>query len=410
MFSKFNKKIKDISSPQEKSIKKNNTSNILEEPSKDGNKSKESSLEKRFESDTTQTKSPPDTLHDTNPKTSNSLGSLNDPSAIMNSAIGDKSQHLLFEIEQIPDKTIKPVIDFNNNSVSYPILSKIGQSSDNTLFLDDLVTDGTLKRQVHEKLIICPDHPDKFSSSVKLYCPGCNSVNVEKLNLYEHKKCGFITENLVHDFSNPNNSECPSCGKKIIDFKKEIRIPAMWHQCIDCKEKFDNAIIKMFCRKHEHDFDINSGRFVTTYSYQLRDHDAPITTDDEKMRDDLITLLNNLNFSAKFTVLVKGKSGNHHKIPIYATNNSNGESIAVFMDYDTEISQSKINSILIPILDIDPKHTMLISSLEAKEDVKPLAKQYGIQIISDSKRSKIIEQVDEFISKNYPKPGEPIES
>ena len=176
----------------------------------------------------------------------------------------------------------------------------------------------------------------------------------------------------------------------------------MWHQCIDCKEKFDNAIIKMFCRKHEHDFDINSGRFVTTYSSPLGDHDAPITTDDEKIRDDLITLLNNLNFSAEFTVLVKGKSGNHHKIPISATNNSNGESIAIFLDYDAVISESKINSILIPILDIDPKHTMLIWSLEAKEDVKPLAKQYGIQIISDSKRSKIIEQVDEFISKNYP--------
>jgi hypothetical protein len=402
MFGKFNKKNKDVSSQEEKSTKKNNHSNLLEEPTMDGNKSKESSFEKKFESVTTQTKS----SSYTDPKKNNLSDSLKDPSAIMASAIGDKSQHLLFEIEQIPDKTIRPIIDFNNNRVFYPILSRIGQASDNRSYLDDLVTDGTLKRQVQEKLIICPDHQDEFSSSVKLYCPRCNSVNVEKLNLYEHRRCGFITENTSFDFSDTKNSECPSCGKKIIDFKKEIRIPAMWQQCIDCTEKFDNAIIKMFCRKHEHDFDINSGHFVTTYSYQLRDHDAPITSDDEKIRDEVISLLNDFNFSAEFKALVKGKSGNHHKIPIYAANNSNGESLVVFMNYDSEISRSKINSILIPILDIGPKHTLLISSLEAKEDVTPLAKQYGIQIISDSDSSKIIEKVDEFISKNYPKIGE----
>jgi hypothetical protein len=320
---------------------------------------------------------------------------------------GDKSQLLLLEVEKLHDKTIKPVVDFNENCLFYPILSKIGQSPDDISFLDELAKDGTMIKEVFEKLMICPVHPDAFSSSVRLYCPKCNSLNVEKLNLYEHKRCGFITENSEYDFSDPKNSTCPSCKRKIVDFKKEIRIPAAWHQCKDCNEKFDNAIVKLYCRQHEHDFDINNSQFVTTYSYRLKDYEAPITSDDDKMHEDLVTLLNEFNFTTEFKASVKGKSGNAHKVPIYAKNNSNGEAMAIFINRQVDkVSQADINSIFIPILDLGPKNTLLLSTTDAEDGVEPMAKQYGIKIISDSDLSKIIHHVDEFVSEKYSRNGE----
>ena len=288
----------------------------------------------------------------------------------------------------------------------YPILSKVGQSPDDIAFLDELADDGTLNKEVFEKLIICPLHPDAFSSSVRLYCPKCNSLNVDKLNLFEHKKCGYITESREYDFSDPKNSTCPSCKKKIEDFRKEIRIPAMWHQCLDCDEKFDNAIVKLYCRQHEHDFDTNSGQFVTTYSYRLKDYEAPITSDDDKMHEDLQKLLNEFNFTVDFKVSVKGKSGNSHKIPIYAKNTSTGEGIAIFINRQTEnISQVDINAILITILDVGPKSILMLTPASVEDDALPVAKQYGIEIIS-SDLSKIIQNVDEFVSERYSRNGE----
>jgi hypothetical protein len=320
---------------------------------------------------------------------------------------GDKSQLLLLEIEKLPDKTIRPVVDFNDNCLFYPILSKVGKSPDDISYLDELVNEGTLQKNVFEKLIICPIHHDAFSSTVRLYCPKCNSLNVDKLNLYEHKKCGYIAENTECDFSDPKNSTCPSCKKKIVDFKKEIRIPAMWHQCIDCNEKFDNAIIKLFCRQHEHDFETNSGQFITTYSYRLKDYDAPITSDDEKMREDLVKLLKEFNFTTEFKASVKGKSGNAHKVPIFAKNNVNNDAITIFINRQSEkVAVSDINSILIPILDIGPKSILFLTTSDVEDDVKPVAKQYGIQIISDPDLSKIIQFVDEFVSEKYSRFGE----
>lgn len=320
---------------------------------------------------------------------------------------GDSSQVLLLEIEKLPDKTIKPVVDFNESNLFYPILSKIGESPDNISYLDELVTEGVLTKQVFEKLIICPVHPHAYSSSVRLYCPKCNSLNVDKLNLYEHKRCGYITESTSYDFAKEKNPVCPSCKKQIVDFKKEIRMPAMWHQCLDCHDKFDNAIVKLYCRQFEHDFETNSGQFVTTYSYKLKDYDAPITSDDDKLQDDLEQLLGEFNFKTEFKTSIKGKSGNSHKIPIYAKNNSTGETIAIFVNRSQEnLSQSDVNSILVPILDVGPRHTLLLAKSGVDEDVKPVAKQYGINVISDPDLSRIIQHVDDFVSERYSRNGE----
>jgi len=68
---------------------------------------------------------------------------------------------------------------------------------------------------------------DVFSSSMRLYCPKCRSMNVDKLNLFEHKKCGYIAESTNFDFTNSSQSVCPSCKKEIKNFDKEIRVPAM---------------------------------------------------------------------------------------------------------------------------------------------------------------------------------------
>ncbi|MCI4433549.1 MAG: hypothetical protein JHC41_08145, partial [Nitrosopumilus sp.] len=178
-----------------------------------------------------------------------------------------KSVNLIQQVQKLDDNTIRPFIDYTEGHVFYPVLSEIGETQNNVSYLDDLVSDGILSKHIYEKLIVCPIHPNVFSSSMRIYCPKCTSMNVEKLNLFEHKKCGYIAESRNFDFSNIEHSICPACQKEIKNFEKEIRVPAMWYQCEDCKEKFDNAVVKLHCRKHDHDFDTNSGKFITTFCY-----------------------------------------------------------------------------------------------------------------------------------------------
>ena len=315
-----------------------------------------------------------------------------------------KAVRLIQEVQKLEDRTIKPFVDYNEGHVFYPLLSKVGEVQDNIEYLDGLVTDGILEQKIYEKLIVCPIHPDTFSSSIRLYCTSCHSLNVEKLNLFEHKKCGYITESSKFDFSDQNNSNCPSCKKPIKNFEKEIRVPAMWYQCNDCSEKFDNAVIKLHCRKHEHDFDINSGQFITTFSYKLKNSEISINSDTSQIKDELLKLLQGFNFTAKLNVSIKGKSGNVHEIPIYGKSETTNESILIFIkNQPNGIDQSDMNSILVPKLDINPTNTLLVTVSDINDGVENLAKHYGINLISESDFSQIISRVEEFVSEWYSK-------
>ena len=317
-----------------------------------------------------------------------------------------KSVNLIQEVQKLDDKTIKPFIDYTKGHIYYPILSKIGEPHDNVSYLDDLVSDGILDKHIYEKLIVCPLHPTVFSSSMRLYCPKCHSMNVEKLNLFEHKKCGYIAESKNFDFSNTDHSICPSCLKTIKIFDKEIRVPAMWYQCEDCIEKFDNAVIKLHCRNHDHDFDTNSGKFITTFCYKLKNSDISNVSDTTQIKDELLKLLLGFNFTAELNTLVKGKSGNMHEIPIFGKSKSNDDSILIFIkNQSSGVDESDMNSILIPKLDIDPKNTLLVTVSDVKDGVENLAKHYGIHLISDPDFSKIISRVEEFVSAWYANNG-----
>jgi len=318
-----------------------------------------------------------------------------------------KTVRLIQEVQKLEDRTIKPFVNYTEGRLFYPILSEIGEVQDNIEYLDGLVTDGILEQKIYEKLIVCPIHPDTFSSSIRLYCPNCHSMDVEKLNLFEHKKCGYITESSKFDFTDPENSHCPSCKKPIKNFEKEIRVPAMWYQCNDCSEKFDNAVIKLHCRKHEHDFDTNSGQFVATFSYKLKNSEISINSDTSQIKDELLKLLQGFNFTAKLNVSIKGKSGNVHEIPIYGKSKTTNESILIFIKNQPDgIDQSDVNSILVPKLDINPTNTLLVTVSGINDGVESLVKHYGIDLISEPDFSQIIARVEEFVSEWYLKNGD----
>ncbi|MCV0398803.1 MAG: hypothetical protein K5785_02275 [Nitrosarchaeum sp.] len=317
-----------------------------------------------------------------------------------------KSVQLVQKVQQSDDLIIKPLLDYNDGVLFYPILSEIGESPDNVSYLDGLVDDGVLDKQIYEKLIVCPIHPKMFSSSMRLYCPKCQSMNVQKLNLFEHKKCGYITESVNFAFSADANSMCPSCQKEITNFEKEIRVPAMWYQCDDCREKFDNATIKLHCRKYGHDFDPNSGQFITTYSYTLKHSETSINCDVAQIKDEIVNLLNGFNFNAEINYPVKGRTGNIHEIPIYAKSNISDASILIFIKNQADgIDESVMNSILVPKLDIGSENTLLITVSSVKDGIARLAQHYGIFLISEPDFSKILSKVEDFVSNWYTKNG-----
>jgi len=313
----------------------------------------------------------------------------------------NRTASLIQEILKIDDITIKPTFDYSNDQIIYPILSTIGESPNNAMFLEDLVMEGVLDKQTYEKLIVCPLHPNSISSSVRVYCPKCNSMQIEKLNLFEHKKCGHIMEG-KDSGCDSISSICPSCTKEIKDFGLEIKVLAMWYKCESCSEKFDDATLKIHCRKHNHDFDPNSGKLNNLFCYKLRTLHVSQNSDTTQIKNELVKLLNGFNFTTKQNALIQGKSKNMHEIPIYVSSSSGDESLLIIIKNQFEgIQESDMNSILVTMLDIEPTRTLFVTPSKIMDGVENLAKHYHISVISDPDFSKILAGVEEFVSSWY---------
>jgi|CXWL01.1.fsa_nt_gi ribosomal protein L44E len=316
-----------------------------------------------------------------------------------------RTASLIEEILKIDNVTISPTFDYSNDQIIYPIMSTIGESPNNTMFLDDLVTDGILDKQIYEKLIVCPIHPNSISSTVRVYCPKCNSMHIEKLNLFEHKKCGHIMEG-KNSFFDSDSSICPSCSKEIKNIELEIKVLAMWYKCEACSEKFDDGTLKIHCRKHNHDFDVNSGKLNNLFCYKLKTLHVSQNSDSTQIKNELVKLLNGFNFTTKQNELVKGRSGNMHEIPIYATSASGNESLLIFIKNQFEgIQESDMNYILVSMLDINPTRTLFVTPSNIVEGVENLATHYHISVISDPDFSKLLSRVEEFVSSWYTNNG-----
>ena len=335
----------------------------------------------------------------------NSLVPINYESELLKSSTS-RIAGLIQEVLKMDNITISPIFDYSNDQIIYPILSTIGESPNNTMFLDDLVTDGVLDKQIYEKIIVCPLHPSSISSTVRVYCPKCNSMHIEKLNLFEHKKCGHIMEGKNSSFSDSDSPICPSCSKEIKNIGLEIKVLAMWYKCEACFEKFDDAALKIHCRKHNHDFDANSGKLNNLFCYKLKTLHVSKNSDSTQIKNEIVKLLNGFNFTTKQNELVKGRSGNMHEIPIYATTPSGKESLLIFIKNQFEIiRESDMNYILVSKLDIDPTRTLFVTPSSIGEGVENLAGHYHINVISDPDFSKILSRVEEFVSAWYANNG-----
>ena len=137
-----------------------------------------------------------------------------------------------------------------------------------------------------------------------------------------------------------------------------------------------------------------------------RPTETTINSDTNDIKDELLKLLRGFNFNTKLNATIAGKSNNFHEVPIYGKNKVTDESLLIFIINQSDgIDQSDMNSILVPKLDIEPTHTLLVTISGIQEGVETLANHYGIHLISEPDFSKILSRVEKFVSEWHSKKG-----
>jgi len=313
-----------------------------------------------------------------------------------------KISKILGRIKQNSNGVLLPEIDHYQGTLQYPILNEIGESVLNVDFLEKLSHKklNLLERFVYNQFLICPDHKSSFLVNVRLCCPKCSSLDVNKLHLFEHKICGCIMEKTKFvGLQKSDSLRCPACSRTIKQPEKELRVPATWYFCNDCKDKFDNALINFHCKEFDHDFTIHDAQVVTAYGYALTNGASHLPLDHQKLKSEISKVLIKLGFTVDENYLIKGKSGHDHSIDIYG-NNVKDQTVFILIN---ETTDSEVDSKIIQIFDTSPKIALIIGLASITEKTKAIAAKYNVSIISSQNISEIISETEKILSNRIQK-------
>jgi hypothetical protein len=317
----------------------------------------------------------------------------------------EKISSFITAIETSKEKKVVPFVDLEHGKITYPILTQIGETDDNLDFLEKLASQNfdILERIVHERLVVCPDHPESLSTSVRLSCPRCKSLDISKLHLIEHKRCGYISENKNFEISEDGKIiSCPSCKKQIRDANKEIAKPAMWYSCNECSEKFDDVSLKLYCRKFNHDFEISESHSILIPGFVLKNLQDTSNTSISPILNPLKKLLGSFGFSADENYTVTGKSGNHYRINIFGEDEHKRTVFIYIKNPNGESDNSELNSKIIEVLDTSPTVTILIGFPSISEKAKAITSNYNISLITEQDPHQILSSIKDILSEKVP--------
>ncbi len=317
-----------------------------------------------------------------------------------------KITKLIKSMENSKEKMIVPYIDMNQGLITYPILDEIGEEPTNLELLEKLASPSfdILEKVTYERMAVCPQHPESLAVNIRLLCPGCNSMDISKLHLIEHKRCGYISENTNFETA-PDGSiaQCPSCKKQIRNSKVEIAMPAMWYTCNGCKQKFDDVSIKLHCRKFNHDFDTNQSHTIVVPGYRLMNLADATNSSISPILDQLKNLLKSYGFSAEENFNVTGKSGNQHRINIYGVDNHNRTVFIFIKNPNADTDASELNSRIIEVLDTSPSVAILIGYPSISEKAKAITSNYNISLLNKQDPQEILISINKILDERVPK-------
>ena len=174
-------------------------------------------------------------------------------------------------------------------------------------------------------------------------------------------------------------------------------MPGQWNKCYSCNKKFDNAKIKLHCRRFNHDFELTDMESVIVPRYKIKTgagENVNILT----LLPQLKKVLTSLGFTVEELSAVKGKSGVSHQTNIFAHNNEN-KTIAVFVKTAKEtVDDIEVNATVVNVIDISPTWAVFIGIPTISERAKAMASTHKMIIVTGNDLNKITSEVAKKLS------------
>jgi len=302
----------------------------------------------------------------------------------------DIENKILNIILQEPDKGIYPQIN-NRGEIIYPLLEGI-----DIRILDEMVSSNILERRIYDRVLACPQH-GRCLLYASLYCPKCNSNDVNSIYLIEHILCGYINE--INKFNNSNNDDlvCPKCNTTMND--KSTLVLGRWYLCNSCGNRFNNPIVRLHC-PYNHDVDVRDAVIVVLYNYMLYKGTIVSENDIRILLDSIYNTLRSKGFNVTKNHTLKGNSNTLHNVSMYAEYKGRYNIVIEYCinKEKKKVGQDEFLQEIIKISDIQPHYSILICVPDIEDHLRDIATTNNIYVVSGQNMNSIIVKVLDIIN------------
>jgi hypothetical protein len=288
-----------------------------------------------------------------------------------------------------------------DHKITYSDLDEVVKDlteKDRKKVLKSLVLKGYLKEKDFDAALICPncESSDVFT---RYNCPSCQSINIRKVQLVEHSKCGFIGN--LSEFEKKDQLICPKCNILISDLtistsnqqqdkKTVLKIIGSSFACDKCGTKFDKPLTSHICQDCSATFSFREANYERLPAYELTekiDTLAPNTFETDTLRQ-IETIIQNKGYTVELNAKIKGRSGFEQTFDLIAKKGDE----TILLDVSSWGNQNDLITLLGKKMDIESSSVILID-LVGNPNLTTLAKPYNITVI-DGREGKMEEEIN----------------
>jgi hypothetical protein len=268
----------------------------------------------------------------------------------------------------------------------------IGDPAETREWIDDMVTNGSLKKTTPREIVTCPIHM-RADPLIQLECLKCKARKMRKTTLVEHLYCGYIDAD--SKFDKGGFLVCPNC-KRPIRSAEELRSSGVWYECQDCLTKTSIPKVVFICRAG-HEFSTNELKLTQAFTYVVDSSVVSQLRNSLVLAPALASLLSSMGYAASSPATLKGRSGTSHTLDVYGKKGGDmAEAIDVAIQIAVDaaaVEPSAVISFFAKTYDLKPKLSLLIAIPGASPAAKQINEGYGITLVEDPDGSGAVEKV-----------------
>jgi hypothetical protein len=308
-------------------------------------------------------------------------------------------------LQGLVEKDIREIIPKRtDHKIAYTDLEGIlGEVSEKKLksILKSLTLKGYLKERDYDSVLLCPN-----CNSSQVYtrynCPQCQSININRVQLIEHKSCGYIGNR--SEFEQEEGLICPKCKTEIDsptkaqpsnkpDSKQTIRVIGSSFECEKCGSRFEKPLATHTCKSCSANFSYREANYERLPAYTLTervDTLTPTNFETDALRK-IEKIIQNKGYTVELNAKIKGRSSFEQTFDLIAKRGSE----TILLDISSWGNQNDLISLLGKKMDV-VSNSIILVDLAGNPSLTTLAKPYNITVL-DGREGKIEEEINRVL-------------